>query len=196
MRRLSCFGLCSCRFVKRVRATLMTALLLLAFFVAHGESVILALIPLPCLLSRQLCKSQRIISYHLAMIMRLGSSKAPATASDIRYRHALLHERNIRTMLFLFQFPPSAHSLGRELSIIFLWLFGCVVACLALALLRSAPESSQGLTEYSDTHLPNFDTAHHRTYLRLVVLLYLPVFPLMLGTLIFAGPVSCHSRIQ
>ena len=94
-------------------------------------------------------------------------------------------------IVFLLQSPHFADSLGRELSIIFLWLFGCVVACLALALLRSAPESSQGLTGYSDTHLPNFDTAHHRNYLRLVVLLYLPVLPLMLGTLIFAGPVSC-----
>lgn len=44
MKCLSCFGLCSCHFVKSVRATLMTALLLLAFVVAHGESVMLVLL--------------------------------------------------------------------------------------------------------------------------------------------------------
>lgn len=44
MKCLSCFGLCSCRFVKSVRATLMTALLLLAFVVAHGESMMFVLL--------------------------------------------------------------------------------------------------------------------------------------------------------
>ena len=44
MKCLSCFGLCSCRFVKSVRATLMTALLLLAFVVTHGESVMFVLL--------------------------------------------------------------------------------------------------------------------------------------------------------
>ena len=80
----------------------------------------------------------------------------------------------------------NAHSMGRELSIVFLWLFGCVMACLALAALRSAPDGSPMLSKYSQPQLASFVPTHHRDYLRLVVMLYLPLLPLLSGTVIFA----------
>ena len=132
-------------------------------------------------------------------MLRLGNSKAPAIASDIRCTSGAGDVVRWQRACLAQCIPRSCtnprpndilHSLGRELSILFLWLFGCVVAFWGLALLRSAPEGSPVLSRYSDTQRRNFDIAHHRKYLRLVVLLYLPVLPLMLGTVIFASQVG------